>query len=132
KWSGFAPPKWSNFTPPLTGTWYNSDSNKSRWPFHPIWKDLLKQISALPQTGLVQEIDPQKPLSWRLYQQSKSLYGMLKGMGVLLHASGKVPDEFTLDDVIVAMRPQLKLHHREPKWEHDTDKRIKAYRLGQW
>lgn len=110
----------------------NSDSNKSRWPFHPVWKDMLKQINALPQTGLVQEIDPLKPLSWRLYQQSKSLYGMLKGMGVLLHASGKLPDEFKLDDVIAAMEPQLRRHHRRQKWEYDIDKRIKAYRLGQW
>ena len=109
-----------------------NDTNQSRWPLHPLWRQLLRDIGALPQTGLIRAIDPEKPLSWRLYQQGKSVYGMIKGMGALLHAKGQLPDGFTLDDVLDALGGELMRHHREPVWARDIAKRINALELGQW
>ena len=34
----------------------NGDSNRSRWPLHPLWQSLLNEIAKQPQTGLVRSI----------------------------------------------------------------------------
>ena len=109
-----------------------TDGNRSRWPLHPLWKQLQRDIAALPQTGLVAEIDPRAPLDWRIYQQGKSIYGMLKGLGALLHAKGQLPEDLSLNDVTSSLESVLRQHYRKPAWDYDIQKRIKAYRLGQW
>jgi hypothetical protein len=108
------------------------DTNKSRWPLHPLWKQLQRHIDQLPQTGLISEIDPKQPLNWRVLQQSKSIYGMLKGLAVLLTAQGRLPEDPTLSEVIAQLEPLLKRHHNANLWEADIEKRLKAYQIGQW
>lgn len=108
------------------------DSNKSRWPLHPLWKQLQRNILELPQTGLIRDIDPAQPLNWRIYQQSKSLHGTLKGMAVLLYAKGNFDDVPSLDSVIEALPEVLRTHHQKTIWKRDIEKRRKAFELGQW
>ena len=109
-----------------------SDRNKSRWPLHPLWKQLLADINRLPQTGLVEDFNPAAPLHWRVYQQGKSIHGMLKGLGVLLSLQDRLPDDPTLQDVLHKLNDVLKPHHNATIWNADIKKRQSAYRLGLW
>lgn len=108
------------------------DTNRSRWPLHPLWKQLQRHIDQLPQTGLVADIDPMQPLNWRVYQQSKSVYGMLKGLAVLMSVQGRIPEDPKLSDLTDRLEHVLKRHHNEDVWQADIEKRLKAYQLGQW
>jgi hypothetical protein len=42
------------------------DSNRSRWPLHPLWIDLQEQIYKLENQGIYREIDQQAILNERL------------------------------------------------------------------
>lgn len=107
------------------------DGNRSRWPLHPLWQALCADIEALPQTGLVREIDEAKPTAWLLYQLGKSFYGHLKRVAALtyLQSDGKqIPD---LDWVLEELPELLAPHHNSHDWERDVSQRITANRLGQ-
>jgi hypothetical protein len=99
---------------------------------HPLWQALIDDIESLPQTGLVRNIDPRMPIDWRLYQQSKSLYGTLKGLGALLGLKGRkaVPPE--LPAVLEALPGLLDPHHSRLDWADDLERRMTGYGLGQW
>lgn len=110
----------------------NGDSNRSRWPLHHLWEQLQGNIESLPQTGLVREVDPALPISWRLFQQTKSLHGTLKGLAALLHAQEGGEQPPTLEGVASALPELLKQHHNRFIWLNDIRQRVKALELGQW
>lgn len=108
----------------------NGDSNRSRWPRHPLWNSVQESIRTMPQTGLVREIDDLKPISYLLYHAGKSLYGNAKNAAMLLHfMSGckVVPDlEFVLEE----LSGILEEHHNEALFRADVEDRIKKRTLG--
>jgi len=108
-----------------------SDSNKSRWPYHPLWNDLLRQITAMPRTGLVCDIDETKPIDWMRYQNVKSIYGHLKRLGVLTHAQSDRKSIPNLDLILEELNKELKRHHHPVQWQTDVEGKIKAFELGQ-
>lgn len=108
------------------------DSNRSRWPWHPLWRALNDDIAALPQTGLVRTLDPLMPLNWRLHQQSKSLYGNFKGLAAVIALIDGRTEPHDLDEVIKALPDLLKPHHANDNWREEVGRRITAHWLGQW
>ena len=52
------------------------DSNRSRWPLHPLWVDLLAQIETFDCQGVYREIDAQAALNERLMRIAVSVYGL--------------------------------------------------------
>ena len=107
------------------------DTNRSRWPLHPLWRAVQADISTLPQTGLVRHIDPKAPLNIRLYFQSKSIYGHLKGVAALLALLGEVGAEPRLDDVLTRLRKHLAEHHQPDLFADDVQSRINGMRYEQ-
>ncbi len=106
-----------------------NDINKSRWPLHPLWKQLQRHIDQLPQTGLIADIDPKPVVNWRLRQQSKSVYGMLKDLAVLMTVQGRLPKDPKLSEVIAQLEKTLKPHHNANLWDADIEMRLKAHQL---
>jgi hypothetical protein len=108
----------------------SEDKNRSRWPMHPLWRTMREHIVTMPQTGLVRAYDPERPLAWRMHQQGKSLYGHLKGLAALraIRRGSALPFE----DVLAALPGILERHHNAHVWEADVERRVSAYRLGQW
>lgn len=109
----------------------NGDSNRSRWPLHPLWQAVQRDIDTLPQTGLVRHIDPDAPLDWRLYRMGKSVHGHLKGLATILNLKnpdGGVPD---LDQILRVLPRIVSPHHDETTWTHDIEKRTQGAKLGQ-
>ncbi|MBF0382336.1 MAG: hypothetical protein HQL69_15030 [Magnetococcales bacterium] len=111
----------------------SSDSNRSRWPLHPLWEQLQNDISILPQSGLGSILDPEKSVQYRMHMQAKSIYGHLKGFGVLLQAKEGGPDPPQLENVVQNLVNFLLLeHHQQTVWKADLSKKYEAWRLGQW
>ncbi len=110
----------------------SGDSNRSRWPWHPLWRGLNDDIAVLPQTGLVRALDPLMPLQWRLHQQTKSLYGNFKGLAAIiaLIEGSTVPS--SLPEVIQALSDLLSRYHANDNWVEEVGRRITAHGLGQW
>lgn len=109
----------------------NGDSNRSRWPNHPLWEDLQGQIKAMPRTGLICEIDEAKPIDWMRHQNFKSVYGHLKRLAVLTYAQSdrkEVPD---LEWVLEELAEELERHHKPISWQLDIESKIKEFELGQ-
>ncbi len=108
-----------------------NDSNRSRWPLHPLWSDLQARVIAMPRTGLVRTIDEDKPIDWMRYQNVKSIYGHLKRLGVLTYAQSdrkSIPD---LEWILEELSDELKRHHQATAWKSDVEGKIRAFELGQ-
>src|SRR5262249_36159255 len=110
----------------------NGDSNRARWPLHPLWRALLDDIAALPQTGLVQSIDPAATLNMRLYYQARAFYGLCKGLAALQSERDGRDLPLTLPELLAGLPEALRPHHNEVAWRADVSRRTKALRLGQW
>lgn len=110
----------------------NGDTNRSRWPLHPLWQSLLNDISPMPQTGLVREIDPQAELGWRRENQLTSVYGDLKGLGAVLSLLRRSNEPISLEDLLGRLLKLLQHHHTPSLWNADVLKRMTAYRYGKW
>ena len=110
----------------------NGDSNRARWPLHPLWHALREDIAGLPQSGLVRAIDPRAPLEWRLYHQLRSLHGSLKGLAAIRTLLGDRQNPCSLEELLSALPALLKPHHNRLVWPLDVRRRIIGYELGQW
>jgi hypothetical protein len=110
----------------------STDINRHRWPLHPLWRELTKDIDALSQTGLVRSIDPKLPLDYRLHQQGRALYGSLKGIAALLTIHGDKESPLSFEDILKSLPKLLDRHHAGAIWEQDVESRVTAYHLRKW
>jgi hypothetical protein len=108
------------------------DTNHSRWPLHPLWKALQRNIAALPQTGLVKSIDPENGLLWRRQKQLQSLYGSLKGLAAVDGLIRGRNEPISFDTLLSALPDLLNHNHSESLWLADVEQRMTAYRYGKW
>ena len=108
----------------------SGDSNRSRWPLHPLWQALVEDIGRLPQTGLVRSIDPQMPLDWRMRKQVQSLYGNLRGIAAAQSVLSNGSEPLELDDMLEALPALLSSFHSDEQWNDELTKRIAEHRLG--
>jgi hypothetical protein len=110
----------------------SEDSNRARWPLHPLWHALRDDIAGLPQTGLIRAIDPRAPLKWRRHHQLKALYGSLKGLAAIQTLLTEQHQPCSLEELLRALPALLKPHHNRLVWPLDVRRRITGYELGQW
>lgn len=107
-----------------------TDSNRSRWPLHPLWQAVHEDIEQVNQTGLVKELNPKAGLDWRKHRNTTSIYGMLKRFGCYeaLQSGGKAtPDlEWTLE----ALQDALRAVHDPVHWKNEIERLVAEERLG--
>ena len=109
----------------------NGDSNRSRWPLHPLWGQLIEDILQGPQTGLMRSYDEMVGIEWRLERNGKSVLGYLKNMAALLQVSSKHSEALSLEEIITTMSTIVGQYHSEELWRLDVERRVKAIELGQ-
>lgn len=106
------------------------DSNRSRWPLHPLWSALLDAIASLPQEGLVRDYRPLNALEYRRHKLGKSLHGLLKAVAFHVFQESdhkRIPDlEWVLEELASFVEP----HHSPIIWESDLRKKISESELG--
>ncbi|MBT9521338.1 MAG: hypothetical protein IV101_10645 [Dechloromonas sp.] len=109
----------------------NDDSNRSRWPLHPLWADLQSHIAAMDGLGIVCEIDPGALLNERETRMAISVYGYLKRIGAIQGIRRRTP-EIGYEESITQLCKMLDRIHDELTWETDVQRRYNEMRLGQW
>ncbi len=109
----------------------NDDSNRSRWPSHPLWLDLQAQIEELSCTGVYREIDQQAMLNERLMRITISMYGYLKRIAAI-HCLQTGEDMISDAEAMGRLENLIARVHEPMTWRNDVSKRMDSIRLGQW
>lgn len=107
------------------------DSNRSRWPLHPLWQDLIERIHQMECQGVYRVIDEKEVLQQRLMRMTISIYGYLKRIGAI-HAVKHDSDFTGFEAASQELQRMLKRVHDPLTWKNDMDSRIKEIRFGQW
>lgn len=109
----------------------SEDSNRSRWPLHPLWADLQEQIKKMDMTGVYREVDPIGALDTRLMQMAIILNGYAKRIAAICCL--QEDREFMPQSMAIErLRVLLNAVHNPLDWRQDIEKRIKHMRLGRW
>lgn len=108
-----------------------SDSNRSRWPVHPLWLDLLSRIAEMECQGLYREVDMKEVMNQRLMRIAISIYGNLKRMAAI-HAVQEEKDFTGFGIAQEQLERMLRLVHDPLSWKQDIETKIKEIRFGQW
>jgi hypothetical protein len=107
------------------------DSNRSRWPLHPLWMDLAKRISDMECQGVYRVIDDKEALNERLMRIAISIYGNLKRIGAI-HSVRQGQDFTGFNEAFLQLEHMLRIIHDPMTWKADVDSRVKEIQFGQW
>lgn len=105
------------------------DSNRSRWPLHPLWADLTQRVEALNCLGVVRECDPLAPLDERMLQIGVAVYGYLKRVAAI-HGLQRGKQEISKDDALYRLGWLMDRLHDPLTWDIDVQRRMNEMRLG--
>lgn len=104
------------------------DSNRSRWPVHPLWALLSQQIDQLPAQGIYREVNSRAMLNETLMRMAISMEGYLKKVAAiecLKEGRPMISQSQTIDRLI----PLLEKVHNGLTWRGDVQKRMDQLRL---
>jgi hypothetical protein len=107
----------------------SSDSNRSRWPLHPLWADVQEKAAAFGRQGVLAEIDPGASIEERLQRCAVSLYGYAKAVAAMEAVkSGK--DQLAFDAALEKVRGLIRSAHNPAIWDYDVAKKAAHLRLS--
>ncbi|MGO8754749.1 MAG: hypothetical protein ACLQHK_05910 [Gallionellaceae bacterium] len=107
------------------------DSNRSRWPMHPLWADLQERAAQMDGLGVVRELNMPALLDERMNCITISLYGYMKRIAAIYSLHGGTP-AISLNQARAHLAIQLKHIHDPLSWEFDVERRMTEMRLGEW
>jgi len=107
------------------------DTNRSRWPLHPMWADLKAKIRDLNNLGIYRVDGAPLVLKERKARLAMSVYGYAKRFAAI-HCLQKNLDWISEPEAAQLMVEFLHTVHDPLTWKIDLAKRIKAMELGQW
>lgn len=108
-----------------------NDSNSSRWPLHPLWFDLLEQISRLPHLGVSRIHGQNSVLEERMMRMAIAVQGYLKKVAAV-HCVQTGKTMIDVNEALGVIDANIQKIHEPLAWQVDVEKRIKEIRLGQW
>jgi len=106
------------------------DSNRSRWPLHPLWVDLHEQIKRFDAQGVVRVVNAKTQLAEREMRIAISIYGNMKQLAALdcvRHGQRVMPRSAA----VKALETYLVSLHDPLTWLTEVAKRVKLIELGQ-
>lgn len=109
-----------------------ADSNRSRWPLHPLWEDLQRRIAELDALGAQRTDGLGAALDERLMRSVVSVYGYLKRIAAIHVMQQGRQDVVPLPLLLPELRTLLQRVHDPLAWNGDVRKRIDEMRLGPW
>lgn len=101
-----------------------NDSNKSRWPLHPLWQDMAQQMAGMNRLGVLRDYQRSDHLDERLQRNAISIYGYLKRLAAIrcaMRQEESMPVEMALKELERLIRGI----HDPLSWQFDVQKRIK-------
>lgn len=108
-----------------------TDTNRSRWPLHPLWVDLQARIAELDGLTVARVLGQQVVLLERQMRLGISMYGYLKRLAAV-HCVQHEKPTVTLEESLRQLGQLVQQVHEPLDWHADVEKRITAIRLGQW
>jgi hypothetical protein len=109
----------------------NGDSNSSRWPLHPLWKDLLERIGELNHLGVSRIHGQNSVLEERMVRMAIAVHGYLK-MVAAVHCVQTGKPTIDANEALRVINSRIQELHEPLAWNVDVERRIKEIRLGQW
>lgn len=107
------------------------DSNRSRWPLHPLWVDLQQRITEWHSLEPKRVDGKELVLDERLMRLTISVYGYLKRMAaVSCVKQGRTM--ITEEEAYGLLGERLRQLFEPFSWKVDVQKRMKAIELGEW
>ncbi len=107
------------------------DSNRSRWPLHPLWTDLQQRITELHTLEPKHVEGKELVLDERLIRLTISIYGYLKRMAAV--SCVKQGQSMMSEEEAYGLLGERLRQLFEPfSWKLDVQKRMKAIELGEW
>jgi len=110
----------------------NGDTNRSRWPLHPLWLSLIRDIEAGSRTGTIGVLSEKNSAEYRREKIVRSQYGNLAAFAALEAVVSGRPGVRSLEETLYDFRKSLAFLHSVPLWEDAIERKIQAYRLGKW
>lgn len=108
-----------------------NDSNRSRWPLHPLWQDLVEQVNKMEGLGVIRELDRDALLDERLARIGVSIYGYMKRVAAIdCLQTGE--QKAYVDETFERLKAMIDKVHDPLTWQHDVKKRMTEMRLGEW
>jgi len=108
------------------------DSNRSRWPLHPLWLDLIERVNAMEGLGVVRELDQQALLEERLTRIAISVYGYAKRVAAIDQLYTGQRNKSHMDEALDHLFNRISEIHDPLTWQQDVDRRVKEMRFGEW
>ena len=107
------------------------DSNRSRWPLHPLWQDLQERVALMEGLGVVRELDMAGLLDERQMRIAISMYGYMKRIAAIQCLQSDLP-MMSHDHAKHHLGILLDQIHDPLTWQTDVERRITEMRLGEW
>lgn len=107
----------------------SSDSNRSRWPLHPLWSDVQEKAAAFCRQGVLAEIDPGASIEERLQRCALSLYGYAKAVAAMEAVKAGI-DGLPFDAALVKVQGLIRSAHNPAIWDYDVAKKAARLRLS--
>jgi hypothetical protein len=107
------------------------DSNRSRWPLHPLWIDLQQRIAVLHMLETKRMDGKELVLDERLMRLTISIYGYLKRMAAVSCVKQE-QEMMTEEEAFRLLGDRLRSLFDPLSWKADVRKRMKAIELGEW
>jgi hypothetical protein len=105
------------------------DSNRSRWPLHPLWIDLQAQIESFSSQGVYREIDSEAVLRERLIRIASSVHGYLKRVAAITSLQ-RQQDTVSLAEAEQRLMTLIRDIYDPLTWPRDVRRKRDGMRLG--
>jgi len=106
------------------------DSNRSRWPVHPLWRDLQARAAQMEGLGVIRELDMPALLDERMMRIAISMYGYHKRIAAIYSLHGNTP-AISLKQARAHLALKLEQLHDPLTWNTDVERRMTEMRLGE-
>jgi hypothetical protein len=107
-----------------------NDTNRSRWPMHPLWQDLIDRVNQMDGLGITRNLDTKALLEERLTRIAISVYGYAKRVAAIdLLYRGQ--EKSYVDEAFRHLENRILELHDPLTWDSDVKKRVEEMRLGE-
>lgn len=107
------------------------DSNRSRWPLHPLWLDLTERVNQMNGLGIVRELDREALLEERFTRIAISVYGYIKRVAAIDALYTGVEKSY-MDEAFNHLQNRITELHDPLTWQQDVNRRAKEMKFGEW
>lgn len=109
----------------------DGDTNRSRWPLHPLWSDLRESVEQMELLGVCRIDGKNAALEERQMRMAISVYGYAKRAAAILCVK-RDKEIVPLDEAFDSLRNCIATFHHPFNWQIDVKKRIDTIKGGEW